>query len=128
MNFGPLCSRKPIKPGSGSRCAERPAKLSRMRLATGVKRPVDNYGVLSHKSIDKERVIATFGPPMRLLFQKSSMKQLAKRVVKQRMLSAGIIHSDSDWRGLSVKPYLSPNRCSFTISVFVCFYTATIET
>jgi len=67
-----------------------------MRLAIGVKRHAGNSGVQSRNSIAMERVIATFGPPMRQLFQKINMKQLAKKRVKQPMLSAGTIHFDSD--------------------------------
>jgi len=43
-----------------------------------------------------EHVIAIFGRPMRRLFQKHSMKQLVKKRVRQRMLSAGIIPSAND--------------------------------
>ena len=46
--------------------------------------------------LKRQNAIAIFGPPLQLLFQTSSMTQLAKKLVKRRMLSAGTIPSASD--------------------------------
>src|SRR6266508_6888466 len=96
MNSGRLCSRRPNKRGYGSHYAARLDKSLPMRLATAVKRHVGNFGGQFPRNIVLEHVIAIFGRPMRRLFQKHSMKQLGKKRVRQRMLSAGIIPSAND--------------------------------